>query len=173
MGKNTLSVYTVYEPPGDHRAKSERADQLVFVRDRLSRPTLVLGPLWLLFNQQWTGLIGYFGLATVFGGFVALTGLPSAVWGYFYLGLNLIFALEEPLIRCAVLESKGWRAIGVSEARTEEEAEYRFIASWLESDGKSDNKDRAENKQSIALKGSAIGVISPALREARPSRILN
>lgn len=167
-----MSVYTVYEPPGEQRSRAERADKLVFVRDGLSRPTVVLGPIWLLFNGQWTSLLGYFGLAAVFAGFIAFMGLPSVVWGYFYLGLNFIFALEDPLIRGTVLESKGWRPVGVTEGRTEEEAEYRFIASWLQSDD--DHRDeQPEAAPQITLKGSTTGVISPALREARRPRILN
>lgn len=143
------------------------------MRDSFSRPILIFGPLWFLLKQQWTSLVGYFGLAAVLGAFVIFLGLPSAVWGYFYLGLNLIFALEDPLIRGMVLESKGWRPLGVSEGRTEEEAEYRFIAAWLGRDESADPKGPADNRQGIALKGSSAGVISPVLRDNRPPRILN
>lgn len=168
-----MNVYTVYEPPEDQRAKLERADDLVLVRDDLARATLIFGPLALLFKQQWLSLVGYVLLAALFVGVIALAGLPSAVWGYFYLALNLIFALEEPLIRGAVLESRGWQPVGVAEGRTKEDAEYRFIASWLGSEDENDSKDKSEPAPQITLQGSASGVISPALKEARRPRILN
>lgn len=168
-----MSVYTVYEPPEDQRAKLERADDLVFVHDDLARSTLIFGPLSLLFKQQWVSLVGYVILAALFAGFFSLAGLPAVVWGYFYLALNLIFALEESLIRGAVLEARGWSPVGVTEGRTKEDAEYRFIASWLGSHGNDKSKDQSEAKTQITLQGSASGVISPALKEARRPRILN
>ncbi len=168
-----MSVYSVYEPPEDQRAKSERAGDLIFVRDELARATIIFGPLSLLLSRQWASLGGYAVLGAVFAGVIVLAGLPSAVWGYFYLALNFIFALEEPLIRGAVLESQGFLPVGITEGRTKEEAEYRFIDSWLGSDDKSSGKDKPEVAPQITLQGSSLGVISPALREARRPRILN
>jgi len=168
-----VSVYSVYEPPKDQRTKLERAGDLVFVRDEMARATVAFGPVALLFKQQWVSLIGYAALAALFAGVGWIAGLPSAVWGYVYLALNLIFALEEPMIRGTILESRGWHSIGIAEGRTKEDAEYRFIASWLGSDSENKSKGGPEPTQQITLHGSGSGVISPALKEARRPRILN
>lgn len=172
-GRRLVSVYSVYEPPGVAVSKAERADQLIFVRDTFSRPTLVFGPMWLLIKGQWAGLLAYALLAALTIGICVVAGVPSAVWGYFYLGLNLIFALEYPLMRGTALEAEGWQFVGVSEGRTDEEAEYRFLASWLENAEPSDGKTQSVTPQPIDLPKSEHEKISPVLREARPPRILN
>lgn len=168
-----MSVFSVYEPPQDKRSKAARSEDLIFVRDSFSRPHLVLGPIWLLVKQQWAGLAGYILLAACFSALAYFAGLPSLVWSYLYLGLNLIFALEEPLIRGTMLEAKGWRFVGVTEGQTQEEAEYRFLSSWLNDDAQSGSGTKPEVGQSIEIGASGEGAISPVLRDARPPRILN
>ena len=168
-----MSVYTVYEPPGASGTKNERADKLEFVRDALSRPTLVFGPFWMLVTKQWASLVAYAFAAVFFAGLSALIGLPAAVWGYFYFGLNLIFALEQPLIHAAYLESQGWQHLGVSEGSTEEDAIYRFLSEWLSEDDDTDGDEGANKAISIALSDSDHSAMMPALKDTRSPRILN
>lgn len=168
-----LSIFTVYEPPADTRSKTDRAEDLVFVRDEFSRPTLVFGPLWLLLKRQWTTALLYLAVATVGAAILAAIGLPSALWGYFYLGLNLIFALEAPLIRGQILESQGWHFVGASEGRNEEDATYRFLHAWLTTSDLGAETSIADASKQISLTKPVTGAVSPMLRDARPPRILN
>lgn len=168
-----MIVYSVYEPPGSDASRVQRADDLVFVRDAFSRPTIVLGPLWLAFTKQWDSLLAYFLLAAVLALVVLVAEIPLAFWGYFFLGLNAIFALEQPLFRGFLLEARGWKFVGVSEGRTEQDAEHRFVDAWLRQDDGDGVKTKPVVSPKIDLQPVDKDRVSSVLRDARPPRVLN
>lgn len=168
-----MSVYQVYESAGDTRSRKERAADLIFVCDSMSRWLLVFGPLWFMAQRQWASLGLYVLVGLVIFGAGYLAGVPEAVVGYGYLALNTIFALEEPMLRGFVLERKGYQFIGVTEGQTRDEAEYRFLAHWLQDDDASAEPDQSGGQRKLNVKVTDLTGIAPALRDARPPRILN
>lgn len=169
-----MHVYSVYEPPQDDRSPAERAGDFIFVRDSFSRAALIFGPAWLIIKRQWAALAFYVLLAGVFALIMYVAATPSPLWSYVYLALNIIVGFEAPVLRGMQLEAQGWRSLGITEARNDRDAEYRFLKSYL---------DQPEPKDSSGPTGSGAimdrlastpeASLSPVLREARPPRILN
>src|SRR5919206_1349628 len=55
----TMSIYTVYEPPLRGHESAPDPERFVFVRDGFSIWAFVLAPLWMLRHRLWLAFIGY------------------------------------------------------------------------------------------------------------------
>lgn len=169
----TLHVYSVYEPPQDDRSAAERAGDFIFVRDSFSRAALIFGPVWLVFKRQWAALAVYAVMAALFASIMYFAQTPSQLWSYVYLALNAVVGFEAPVLRGLQLEAQGWRNLGISEARNDRDAEYRFFKSWLDQTKTPKSPVPSSGTPSDRLTSTPDTSISPVLREARPPRILN
>lgn len=85
------------------------------------RPLGVIPPLWAIWNGLWLSLVVMLVLL-VAAGLVNPWAL-RLVWG----GLLLIVLFEGGAIERLELRLRGWREVGVAEARTEEGAEELFL----------------------------------------------
>jgi len=54
-----VTLYTVYEPPGEARDLQDQADKLAFIKEGFSWPALFVPGLWLLYQRMWIELIAF------------------------------------------------------------------------------------------------------------------
>lgn len=126
-----MAVYSVYEPPKEARTLTERADQLVFVKEGVSWPAFLVPLLWLIYYRMWVEFVLllaiYAALQWAFGS--EPQGQALAAW--LGLGIGVLFAFEANDLRTLSLERRGYRFAGVAGGRGRTEAERVFFATWL------------------------------------------
>lgn len=111
-----MHLYTVHQ-----KNRRDGTGRLRMVLDRFSWFALLLWPLWLLWNGLWVMA----GLAFVLLMLVGVVA-PDAALPVFS-GLAFLFALEGAVFTRAELRLRGWREVGVVEARSAEGAEELFL----------------------------------------------
>jgi len=126
-----VTVYTVYEPPGDEADLELRAAKIAFVKDGFSWPALFVPALWLIFQRMWLELIVFLvvisGVSWAFG-----TEDPGrGLGGLLSLGLTVLFAFEANDLRGWALQRRGYRFAAVASGRDRMEAERSFFTAWL------------------------------------------
>lgn len=111
-----VGLYTIHQKGG--RSGTPR---IRVIRDRFSMLALLLWPVWLLWNGLWLMAILALALMVGVGLFAPHAVLPVS-WG-----LSFILALEGAVFIRAELRLRGWREVGVVEARSAEGAEELFL----------------------------------------------
>lgn len=107
-----MRIYTVHEKDGyDLRVIPDRLDPLAFI----------LPPVWLIWHRLWLCSLGLIAIVTAISVFAPLA-IPAVTYG-----VGAILALEGGSIKRLELRLRGWREVGVVEARTEEGAEELFL----------------------------------------------
>lgn len=111
-----MNLYTVHQ-----KNRRDGTRRLRIILDRFSWFALLLWPLWLLWSGLWV-------MAALMFVLVMLVGVvaPDAALPVFW-GLALIFALEGAVFTRAELRLRGWREVGVVEARSAAGAEELFL----------------------------------------------
>lgn len=126
-----VAVYSVYEPPNEARTLTERADQLVFVKEGVAWVAFLVPLLWLIYYRMWVEFVLllaiYVGLQWAFGS--EPQGQAFAAWAS--LGIGILVAFEANDLRTLALERRGYRFAGVASGRGRTEAERAFFTSWL------------------------------------------
>jgi len=127
-----VTVYTVYEPPGDNEADVvARADKVAFVKDGLSWLAFFVPVLWLIFQRMWLELIVFLvviaGVSWAFGP----DDPGQEIAGWVALALMLLFAFEANDLRGWALRRRGYRFAGVASGRDRYAAERAFFTGWL------------------------------------------
>lgn len=129
--KSGSQVYTVHEKPDPASDRSDRAEQLLFVRDGFTFAAFVAAPFWLLSQKMWLAFMGYVVLALLILASVTLTGADTRWILYGILGLHLLIGFEGDSLMRWTLERRGWRQISSVTGATFEECERRFFDHWL------------------------------------------
>jgi len=130
--EDEVTVYTVYEPPGDDEADvTARADRIAFVKDGFSWLALLVPVLWLIFQRMWLELIAFLVVvgcvSWAFG-----TGDPGRqLAGWVVIGIQVLFAFEANDLRGWALRRRGYQFAGVASGRDRYAAERSFFESWL------------------------------------------
>lgn len=128
-----MIVCTVHEPPEPASDRIERAERLVFVRDRFSWMAALLTPIWLLVHRHWLPLLGFILAAVAIVFAVAALGL-APFWGSLLIfALQLVIGFEAGSLDRWRLDRKGWQMIGTVAGRGGIDCERRFLDSWLPS----------------------------------------
>lgn len=126
-----MTLYTVYEPPGEARDLQDQADKLAFIKEGFSWPALFVPGLWLLYQRMWIELIAFLFsfalLAWVFGP----TDQGQVLLGWTSLALIVLFAFEANDLRRAALERSGYKQVGTAVGPVRDAAELAFFQSWL------------------------------------------
>ncbi|HVI29689.1 DUF2628 domain-containing protein [Hansschlegelia sp.] len=123
--------WLIYEPPGGAQPTLEGVEAFVTVREGFSKFAFLVPLVWLVWRRCWAALVVYalveIALAIVVqwagvggGSAVVLAFLP-----------NLALGLEAAWLRARSLERRGYRLVGSTLARTQEEAEAHFFHEWL------------------------------------------
>jgi hypothetical protein len=158
-----VTVYSVYEPPGEARDPEERAEALVFIKEGFSWPALFVPGLWLLYQRMWLELILFVALFAVLGW--ALSDQGQTLFGSLSVALIVLFAFEANDLRAAALERQGYAQAGTAIGAGLNAAELAFLQSWLPRQDKVRERlppaERQVNADIPAPKGSgeAEGVI--------------
>jgi hypothetical protein len=126
-----VTLYTVYEPPGESRDPEDRADKLVFVKEGFSWPALLVPGLWLLYQRMWIELIAFVFFFAVLAWAFGPSDQAQAPLGWASLALVLLFAFEANDLRRASLERSGYRQVGTAVGSGRDAAELGFFQSWL------------------------------------------
>lgn len=124
-----MAIWTVWEHDkfGDDAKKAERA---LFVRDGFACLAFLTGPLWLVYHRMVLVLIAY--IAVVGAANVAAADLLGDNAAFLIsLVLSLWFGFEATALRRWTLARRGWRLVGVVEARRRIEAERRYFEDRL------------------------------------------
>ncbi len=128
-----MIIYTVHEPGRPAKSPSERADEVVFIKEGFTWWGFLFGPLWLLTNALWFEFII---AALIWAGLAAgLTqlGLKDQAAGIASLLVMLIVGFEGNDLRRWRLERKGYSLLAPVAGSGYEECERRFFEAWLPS----------------------------------------
>jgi Protein of unknown function (DUF2628) len=161
-----VTLYSVYEPPGEALDPEERAEALVFVKEGFSWPALLVPGLWLLYQRMWLELVLFVALFAVLGWvFDPSDDQTQTLFGWLSVALIVLFAFEANDLRGAALERQGYMQVGTAIGAVCDAAELAFLQSWSPRRDKGRERppppDRPGNADIPAPKGSgeAEGVI--------------
>jgi hypothetical protein len=128
--KNSMTVYTVHEPPPHKDETATNPDRFAFVRDGFYFWAFLFGPLWMLWRRLWLVTVLYL---------VVIAALETGLWAmnapgsaHFVVGflLALLIGFEAGSLRRWTFTRRGWKNLGVVVADDLESAERRFFAAW-------------------------------------------
>lgn len=111
-----MNLYTVHQ-----KNRRDGTPELRMISDRFSWFAFLLWPLWLIWNGLWIMAALMFVLMMLVGVVAPHAALPVS-WG-----LAFIFALEGAVFIRAELRLRGWREVGLVEARSAAGAEELFL----------------------------------------------
>ena len=126
-----MTVYTVYEPPGDETDLATRAAKVAFVKEGFSWPALFVPMLWLIFQRMWLELIVFFVVILALPWLFGAGELAREIAGWATLALTVLFAFEANDLRGWALQRRGYRFAAVASGRDRLEAERAFFTAWL------------------------------------------
>jgi hypothetical protein len=160
-----VTLYSVYQPPGEADDVEDRANSLVFVKEGFSWPALLVPGLWLLYRRMWLELVVFLGLFLVLGWVFGPSDPGKTAFGWLSFALVVLFAFEANDLRRAALERKGYRQMGTAAGPDREAAELAFFRSWLPLQERGRQRDLAVERPGNAdipaprTSGEAEGVI--------------
>ena len=128
--RHGMAVYTVHEPPNAPASRSEKAEQLLFIKDGFSWWALFVPPLWFLAKGEWRGLLGYLVLAVLLSIIVDPESHPAAAQAFMF-ALNVIAGFEANNILRWSRGRRGWREIATVSGANRDDCERRFFEAWL------------------------------------------
>jgi hypothetical protein len=123
-----MTTYAVYCPKD--AAPEETPERLAFIRQRMSFWALVLPPVWIVARGLWLTLI--FWLAAASAIIALMAKLNPGLAPPAFILFALWFALSARDFEEATFIRRGWRLVGLVEARGLREAEARFFADLVE-----------------------------------------
>lgn len=126
-----MTLYSVYEPPGDDADLEARVEKIAFVKEGFSWLALFIPVIWLIYQRMWLELVAF--LAVIAGVSWMLGTGPDArqFAGWFSLGLSVLLAFEAGDLRGWALQRRGYRFAGAASGRDRMEAERSFFLRWL------------------------------------------
>ncbi len=161
-----MTLYSVYEPPGEALDPEERAETLAFVKEGFSWPALLVPGLWLLYQRMWLELVLFVALFAVLGWVFDPSGEQTQpLFGWLSVAIIVLFAFVANDLRGAALERQGYTQVGTAIGAGCDAAELAFLQSWLPRQEKGRVRppppERPDNAGIPAPKGSgeAEGVI--------------
>ena len=129
-----MSLYTVLEPPQRTGSLAERADRIVFIRDRFSLSAFLFTPLWLIYRALWLVLVAYLLILGALAFAMHRLHLGDGEQILIVILIAWLIGLEAANLRRWTLVRRGWRELGTVVAGDFEEAEQRFFDAWLAGD---------------------------------------
>ena len=151
-----MTLYSVYEPPGEALDPEERAEALVFVKEGFSWPALLVPGLWLLYQRMWLELVLFVALFAVLGWvFDPSDDQAQTLFGCLSVALVMLFAFEANDLRGASLERRGYRQTGTAIGAGRDAAELAFLQSWLP------RQEKGRERQPPAERPGNAGIPAP------------
>lgn len=123
-------VLSVHERPDHATDVEQRADELVFLRDRFSWRAALLPPLDLLIRGVWIGALVYLAVAAMAISILDLAGANPAAYAVALLAIHVVFGFEATGFHRWSLRTLGWSEVGVVSGASLTECEMRFFSAW-------------------------------------------
>jgi hypothetical protein len=126
-----LRVYTVHEsadPPAD---RTDRAEELRFIKDGFSWSAAIFAPLWMLLRGLWLALLIYIAAMAALRFGLRAVGIGDQISSLVFFAVHILIGFEADTIERWTLARRGWRMIGSVTGRDAIECERRFFDSWL------------------------------------------
>ena len=120
-----MTVFTVHAP-APLSDGPEATDRAVFIAEGFGLAAFLVPPLWALYRRQWLAFGLWLGVSLIIAAIGLGFGAPLA-W-VLSMGFALWFALSARDFRRAALERQGWHLVGIVDAATSADAEYKFFA---------------------------------------------
>jgi Protein of unknown function (DUF2628) len=127
----SMSIYTVHQPPLEAGAAAAEPYRFVFVRDGFSWWAFLLTPLWMLRHRLWLALAIYLLVAAALDAGLRAIGASLFTLVVASLLISLLAGLEAGTLRRFKLARRHWRNIGVVTGDDLEDAERRFFDAWI------------------------------------------
>jgi hypothetical protein len=121
-----MPAFTVLEPPGQHTA-TEHADRFMFLHEKFRLGAFLFGPLWIIWQRLWVGLIVYLVGLGLIGYGLRLLGIGWIVVAFVFALVHLLVGLEATTLVRWTRVGRGWRECGVVIADDLDMAERRFF----------------------------------------------
>ncbi len=130
LAKRREVVCSIHERPDHAAAVEQRADELVFLRDRFSWPVAILPPLALLARGVWVGLLVYLAAVAMAIFALELAGAPNGAYAIALVVIHIVFGFEATALERWYLRAAGWKEVAVVSGADMAECETRFFMSW-------------------------------------------
>lgn len=147
-----MPTFTIHQPPPKGAAAT--AEDLVFVRDGFHFWAFLLAPLWLLAHRLWLVLLLYVAVTAAINAGLVMVGASGTLTFLASLCIALLVGFEAATLWRWTLQRRRWKTLGFVVGESEEMAERRFYAEWINRPGETPPRAAA----------------APALRYATPVR---
>jgi hypothetical protein len=128
-------TYTVHEREDEAGDISQRADNIVFVKEGFAWVALLIPMLWLLYHRMWFAFAAFIVLILSIQGVFAVLDTGEAAAGWAALIVNPVFALLANDLRRWSLGLRGYSFKGPVSGRDLTECEDRFFTDWIDEQG--------------------------------------
>jgi hypothetical protein len=129
-----MPTYTVHAPPLRNGSAAD-PQRFEFVRDGFHFWAFLLAPVWLLAKRLWLVLIGYLLLIAALEVGFYLLKLPEGGQFLIELLIGVLVGLEASTLQRWTYARRKWATLGLVNGDSQEEAERRFFAQWVERAG--------------------------------------
>jgi hypothetical protein len=126
-----VTVYSVYEPPGDEADLEARAEKVAFVKEGFNWVAFFLPVIWLIFQRMWIELVLFLVIIAAVPFFFGSSEAGREFAGWTTLALTVLFAFEANDLRGWALQRRGFRFAAVASGSNRVEAERSFFSRWL------------------------------------------
>lgn len=126
-----MVTYTVHEREDESGDISDRAEEIIFVKEGYAWAALLIPILWLVYHRMWLVLAGFVALIVAVQAVISTSELGEEVTGWAMMLVNLFFALLANDLRRWNLESRGYRLIEPVSGQNLAQCEERFFTQWL------------------------------------------
>jgi hypothetical protein len=126
-----MSVYTVLEPAKQTGSAVDRAERIVFIRDRFTWSAFLFAPLWLLYRRLWLVFLAYALVSVALAAGLRWAGVGSGGQAVVGLLVALLVGIEATNLRRWTLVRRGWRELGMVVGEDIVDAERRFFHAWV------------------------------------------
>jgi hypothetical protein len=116
-----MTIYSV------HNREGAPFDQAVLVPEAFSWNAFVFTVFWALWHRLWVIAAVLLALAAVINLGARLLGIGDVMTGLATLAVNFVFGFEAQGLRARALAHAGYRLIGMSHGRNEDDAAFRYL----------------------------------------------
>ncbi len=126
-----MVVFTVHEPPNPPADLIDRAEKLVFIKDRFLWLAALFPAIWLLFKGLWLEFVLFVAVVSIIAWGLPELGFTPMVTGIVLVAIQILFGFEAGNVQRAALSRRGWHMVGSVSGRNAGECERRFFQAWL------------------------------------------
>lgn len=126
-----MPTFTVHQPPPRKGASPADAEGFLFVRDGFHFWAFLLAPLWLFLHRLWLALLLYVVVTAAINAGLVMIGASGTLTFLASLCIALLVGFEAATLWRWTLQRRRWKTLGFVVGESEEMAERRFYAEWM------------------------------------------